>query len=217
MNASFEAPECTEKRKARFIQGDRPEAGANLSMTARENCGYFFPKSKMRPKAGGRRRKMWKASKDVWKPCNQLKSHKIAKALFGKAWSKTREFWRSLEKDLKGAFIPPPLAPATSGLRSSWIVIARREVAKQPGVAFIRKRRSNEAVRPAKGGLTDAKAEGPFHPRGPAGGRCGTGNDWERRRNGNSRSTSPSRSRVISFWAPPALAPPQERTPSAPH
>src|ERR1700678_2169151 len=108
----------------------------------------------MRPKAGGRRRKIWKVSKGVWKPCNQLKSHKIAKALFGKAWSKTREFWRSLEKDLKGAFIPPPLAPATSGLRSSWIVIARREVAKQPGVAFVRKRRSNEAVRPAKGGLT---------------------------------------------------------------
>jgi hypothetical protein len=31
-----------------------------------------------------------------------------------------------LEKGLEGAFIPPPLAPATSGLRSSWIVIAKR-------------------------------------------------------------------------------------------
>jgi hypothetical protein len=49
--------------------------------------------------------------------------------LFGKAWSETREFWRSLEKGLEGAFIPPPLAPADSGLRSSWIVIARSEVA----------------------------------------------------------------------------------------
>ena len=59
-----------------------------------------------------------------------LKSHKTAKALFGKAWSETREFWRSLEKGLEGAFIPPPLAPAASGLRSSWIVIARSEVAR---------------------------------------------------------------------------------------
>jgi hypothetical protein len=74
--------------------------------------------------------------KGVLKPCNLLKSHKTAKALFGKAWSETREFWRSLEKDLEGAFIPPPLAPAASGLRSSWIVIARGEVAKQPRGSF---------------------------------------------------------------------------------
>src|SRR5271167_461100 len=81
---------------------------------------------------GGRRRKIWKASKYVWNPCNPLKSYKTAKALFGKAWSKTREFWRSLEKGLEGALIPPPSAPPTSGLRSSWIVIARSEVPKQP-------------------------------------------------------------------------------------
>src|SRR5277367_291978 len=67
---------------------------------------------KMRPKRGGRRRKIWKTSKDVWKPCNPLKSNKTAKDLFGKAWSETREFWRSLEKGLEGAFIPPPLAPS---------------------------------------------------------------------------------------------------------
>src|ERR1700720_2148642 len=66
----------------------------------------------MRPERGGRRRKIWKPSKDVWKPCNPLKSHKIAKDFFGKAWSKTRDFWRSLEKGLEGAFIPPPLAPS---------------------------------------------------------------------------------------------------------
>ena len=65
-----------------------------------------------------------------------LKSHKTAKALFGKAWSETREFWRSLEKGLEGAFIPPPLAPAARGLRSSWIVIARSEVAKQSMGSF---------------------------------------------------------------------------------
>src|ERR1700722_9817437 len=70
----------------------------------------------MRPKGGGWRRKIWKASKAVWKPCNPLKSHKTAKALFGKAWSETREFWRSLEKVLEGAFIPQPLAPAAGGL-----------------------------------------------------------------------------------------------------
>src|ERR1700722_3231272 len=45
----------------------------------------------------------------------------IAKDFFGKAWSKTRDFWRSLEKGLEGAFIPPPLTLAASGLRSSWI------------------------------------------------------------------------------------------------
>src|ERR1700691_167265 len=62
--------------------------------------------------SGRPERKIWKASKGVWKTCNPLKSHKTAKDLFGKAWSKTREFWRSLEKGLEGAFIPPPLAPA---------------------------------------------------------------------------------------------------------
>src|SRR5271163_3450190 len=66
----------------------------------------------MRQKGGGPRRKIWKASKGVWKPCNPLKSHKTAKDLFGKAWSKTRDFWRSLEKGLEGAFIPPPSAPS---------------------------------------------------------------------------------------------------------
>src|SRR6202167_5542256 len=52
---------------------------------------------RMRPKGGDRGRKIWTASKDVWKPGTPLKSPKTAKALFGKAWSKTREFWRSLE------------------------------------------------------------------------------------------------------------------------
>src|SRR5271156_6431797 len=116
----------------------------------------------MRPKGGGPRRKIWKASKDVWKPCNPLKSHKTAKALFGKAWSKTREFWRSLEKGLEGAFIPSPLAPshqrpsdrAGSSLR-------RAKLRSNRGLAFIRKGRSNEAVRPAKGGLSVWKSGWP--------------------------------------------------------
>ena len=78
----------------------------------------------MRPKGGGRRRKIWKASKDVWNPCNPLRSHKTAKAFFGKVWSKTRDFWRSLEKGLEGAFIPPPLLPP-------WIVEERSDEATQ--------------------------------------------------------------------------------------
>ena len=68
--------------------------------------------SKMRLKRGGRTRKSWKTSKDVWKPCNPLKSHKTAKDLFGKAWSETRDFWRSLEKGLEGAFLRHRSAPS---------------------------------------------------------------------------------------------------------
>src|SRR5580658_1414536 len=82
---------------------------------------------------GRLKEKIWKATKDVWKPSNPLKSHKTAKDLFGKAWSETRDFWRSLEKGLEGAFIPPPLSPPTSGLRSGGIVTARSEATKQPG------------------------------------------------------------------------------------
>ena len=80
--------------------------------------------------------KIWKASKDVWKPCNPLKSHKTAKDFFGKAWSKTRDFWRSLEKGLEGAFIPPPLAPShqsASGQAGSSLRGAQRR--SNPGVA----------------------------------------------------------------------------------
>ena len=121
------------KAEGPFHPGDRPEGRAE---PANDGSNCIVKSGKMRPKAVGRRRKIWKASKGVWKTCNPLKSHKTAKDLFGKAWSKTREFWRSLEKGLEGAFIPPPLAPATSGLRSSWIVIARSEVPKQPRGSF---------------------------------------------------------------------------------
>jgi hypothetical protein len=183
-----------------------------MQMTARENCGYFFPKSdcllgsqfclsgsllrdervssklhrKIRRAAGrarshaargggmrsrgvqnaaergGWRRKIWKPSKAVWKPCNPLKSHKTAKDLFGKAWSKTREFCKSLEKGLQAAFIPPPLAPSR-----------QRPPIGRDRHCEERLRSNQEAVRPAKGGLSVEKQ---FHPRGPAGGRCGTGN-----------------------------------------
>src|ERR1700678_2784387 len=109
----------------------------------------------MRQKGGGPRRKIWKASKGVWKPCNPLKSHKTAKDLFGKAWSKTREFWRSLEKGLEGAYIPPPLALALD-------LIARSEVAKQPRG----REKEKAAVRPAKGGLSVWKSGWPVSSKG---------------------------------------------------
>jgi hypothetical protein len=41
-------------------------------------------------------------------PCNPLKSHKTAKAFFGKAWRKQPEIWKSLEKGVEAALIPPP-------------------------------------------------------------------------------------------------------------
>src|SRR5580692_5156753 len=65
---------------------------------------------------GGRRRKIWKASRDVWKPCNPLKFHKTAKDFFGKAWSKTRDFWRSLEKAWRSAIVPPLLPAPTASI-----------------------------------------------------------------------------------------------------
>src|SRR5271163_4618009 len=134
----------------------------------------------MRLKRGDWKRKIWKASKDVWKPCNPLESHKTAKELFGKVWSETREFWRSLEKGLESAFIPPRSAPSTSGLRSSWIVIARSEAAKRPrGVALVRKRRSNETVRRTKGGLSVWKSSRPVSSRGIGRRPVRTRNDGE--------------------------------------
>src|ERR1700687_328560 len=82
--------------------------------------------------------KNWKPSKDVWEPCNPLKSHKTAKDFFGKAWSKTRDFWKSLEKGLQGAFIPPPLAPSHQRPPIKGIVTARSEATKQPGDSVTR-------------------------------------------------------------------------------
>jgi hypothetical protein len=42
-------------------------------------------------------------------PCNLVKSHKTAKASFGKAWRKQAGIWKSLEKKLGRAFILPSL------------------------------------------------------------------------------------------------------------
>src|ERR1700722_17253972 len=90
----------------------------------------------MRPKRGSSWGKIWKASKDVWEPCNPLKFHKTAKDFFGKAWSKTRDFWRSLENGLEGAFNSPPLPPsqpAPSDQAGSTLRGSKRQ--SNPGVA----------------------------------------------------------------------------------
>jgi hypothetical protein len=67
-------------------------------------------------KKGRLREKNLEGIKDVWKPCNPLRSHKTAKDLFGKAWSKTRDFWRSLEKGLEAPLFRHRWLPLTSGL-----------------------------------------------------------------------------------------------------
>jgi hypothetical protein len=44
--------------------------------------------------------KIWRWTLWIRKACNPLKSHKTAKEMFGKAWSKTAEIWKGLEKKL---------------------------------------------------------------------------------------------------------------------
>src|ERR1700679_1166614 len=81
---------------------------------------------------GRLRRKIWKASKDVWKPCNPLKSHKTAKDFFGKAWSKTRDSWKRLGGRLYSATVGS-LPPAASAQAGSSLRGAKRR--SNPGVA----------------------------------------------------------------------------------
>src|ERR1700678_3294142 len=102
----------------------------------------------MRPKAGGRRREIWKASKGVWKTCNRQ-----------------RFVWKSLEQNTRvleklGKRLGGGLYSATVGschqrppteLESS---LRGATFRSNPGAALVRKRRSNEAVRPAKGDLS---------------------------------------------------------------
>src|SRR5271156_4510663 len=52
-------------------------------------------------------------------PCNPLKSHKTAKASFGKAWRKQAGIWKSLEKKLGRDFISPSLLPPAIPRRPS--------------------------------------------------------------------------------------------------
>ena len=108
------APACTEKRKARFIQRDRPEAGVE---PARENYWIFLPRNRiicqvenslyldrgslMNASSTELHRKIRRAAGRVWKPCNPLKSHKTTKELFGKAWTKTAWIWKSLQESLE--------------------------------------------------------------------------------------------------------------------
>src|SRR6202789_4312319 len=108
--SAMNAASTALRRKIRRTAGRAPSEAAERGRAAHKmqpkrggsECGPAA--SKMEAKRGGSGGKIWKASKDVWKPCNPLKSHKIAKDLFGKAWSKTRYFWRSLEKGWRAPF-----------------------------------------------------------------------------------------------------------------
>src|SRR5271168_56133 len=56
-------------------------------------------------------------TKDVWKPCNPLKSHKTAKALFGKGLEQNTRVLEKLGKRLGGRLYSATVG--ASGLRSS--------------------------------------------------------------------------------------------------
>src|SRR5271170_8295474 len=81
-----------DNERARHSQEcKRPRA--HTSARRRPECGQ---------EGGGHREKLGRRSFSVWDPCNPLKSHKTAKAFFGKAWRKQAEIWKSLEKRLGG-------------------------------------------------------------------------------------------------------------------
>src|SRR5277367_4359216 len=61
----------------------------------------------------GRKQNIWMGTHWVWKPCNPLKSHKTAKAFFGKAWSKTSEIWKGLHKSLEARLNSAGFAPGS--------------------------------------------------------------------------------------------------------
>src|SRR5271154_7003093 len=97
------------------------------------------------PRAAGsssprRKQNIWKRTHWVWKPCNPLKSHKTAKDFFGKAWRKTTEIWKSLEKSLE-AVARPRTAPFRTKrpmphLRAEWESTRslQRSIAGAPGI-----------------------------------------------------------------------------------
>ena len=62
----------------------------------------------------------------VFEACNPLKSHKTAKGIFGKAWTETRWFWKSLEncKEARHYFATSARPPAPVSKGSSVTCIA---------------------------------------------------------------------------------------------
>jgi hypothetical protein len=84
-------------RDFRFGTGNR--AGRRNAVWGRLECGR---------KGAGGDEKFGKQYFVACDPCNPLKFHKTAKAFFGKAWRKQPETWKSLEKGLEAALIPPP-------------------------------------------------------------------------------------------------------------
>ena len=136
MDISSQKPDC--------LLGSKFSRSGSLLRDETRCLLNYIVKSGNAAKRGGPRRKIWKASKGVWKPCNPLKSHKTAKDLFGKAWSKTREFWRSLEKAWRAPlfrhrWLLPPAASDRAGLS------LRGASSKQPRGSFRTERRSKRS------------------------------------------------------------------------
>src|SRR5271156_626072 len=94
------------ERARRSQECKRPRA--HTSARRRPECGQ---------EGGGHREKLGRRSFSVWDPCNPLKSHKTAKAFFGKAWRKRQRFGKAWRKGLGAAFISPP--PARRGASAS--------------------------------------------------------------------------------------------------
>src|ERR1700729_2585549 len=121
----------------------------------------------MWPKGGGRRRKIWKASKDVWKPCNPLEIQPSRQSFVWKTLEQKTRVLEKLGKSLGGRLYS---ATVGSCRQRPPIELDRhseeRSCECDPGVAFVRKRRSNEAVRPAKCGLSVRKSGWPVSSKG---------------------------------------------------
>ena len=86
----------------------------------------------MRRKGASSPEKFGEWSLSVWKPCNPLKSHNIAKAFFGNVWSKTFEFWKSLEKSLGARLDSAASAPS----RGAAVLVSDRSPASSAAEPF---------------------------------------------------------------------------------
>src|SRR5271168_1480867 len=87
-----------------------PALSSNANCTrahASRACGTWRDYAKNAVERRPMRRKNLEKAFLVRDPCNSLKSHKTAKAFFGKAWRKQAGIWKSLEKKLGSAFISP--------------------------------------------------------------------------------------------------------------
>src|SRR5271170_1803219 len=98
-----------------------PARSSNANCTrahASRACGTWRDYGKNAVERSRCRRKNLERAFLVRDPCNPLKSHKTAKAFFGKAWRKQAVIWKSLEKKLGRAFISPSLPPPGNAVAS---------------------------------------------------------------------------------------------------